>query len=106
MHMPMFRVAGCTPWCSAVKRASLLHDVDVSEAAEAPSGAKLRWKKKAKRAILAAGGTMKLKKLQKQLLQDCGLPKVEQTQALSDMTAQLTDSKQFRVAGSSIAVVE
>ncbi len=84
----------------------LLHDVDVSEAAEAPSGAKLRWKKKAKRAILAAGGTMKLKKLQKQLLQDCGLPKVEQTQALSDMTAQLTDSKQFRVAGSSIAVVE
>jgi len=57
------------------------------------------------RAILAAGGKMKLKKLQKQLLQDCGLPKVEQTQALNDMTMQLTDSKQFRVAGSSIALV-
>ena len=49
---------------------------------------------------------MKLKKLQKQLMQDCGLPKAEQTQALNDMTTQLTDSKQFRVAGSSIAVVE
>ena len=71
-----------------------------------PAGAKLKWKKKAKRAILAAGGKIKLKKLQKQLLQDCGLPKVEQTQALNDITMQLTDSKQFKVAGSCITLVE
>ncbi|DBA89430.1 TPA: hypothetical protein ACH3X1_004065 [Trebouxia sp. C0004] len=95
-----------TTGAAAAEPAAAIADADVREAAEAPSGAKLRWKKKAKRAILAAGGKMKLKKLQKQLLQDCCLPKVEQTQALNDMTTQLTDSKQFRVAGSSIALVE
>ncbi len=49
---------------------------------------------------------MKLKKLQKQLLEECNAPDTQQAAMLDDLTSQLTTSKQFRMTGSSVAVAE
>ena len=66
----------------------------------------MKWKKKAKKALIAVGGKLKLKKLQKQLLQECNMPSAERTAMLDDLTMQLTSSKQFRITGSCIALAE
>lgn len=68
--------------------------------------ARMKWKKRAKRALEAAGGKMKLKKLQKQLLEECQLPTSQQTDMLNDMTKQLVSSRLFEMAGSSIALAK
>ena len=64
---------------------------------------KIKWKKLAKRAITAAGGKMKIKKLQKQLLQEIELPPHQHAVAAEQLMLQLASSKQFAVAGSSVS---
>ena len=64
----------------------------------------IKWKKKAKRALSAAGGKMKLRKLLKQLLQECKVPEAHHAAVSTKLNTQLTSSKQFKVSGSSIAL--
>lgn len=65
--------------------------------------AKIKWKKLAKRAITAAGGRLKVKKLQKQLLQEAEVLPPQHAVAVEHLMTQLANSKQFTIAGSSIA---
>ena len=70
------------------------------------SSAKIKWKKMAKRAIITAGGKMKVKKLQKQLLQEAGVPISQHPIELEQLMVLLNSSKQFSIVGSSITVNE
>lgn len=67
---------------------------------------KIKWKKLAKRAIMAACGKLKVKKLQKQLLQEADVPVSQHPIALEHLMALMTASKQFAVVGSSIILTE
>ena len=66
--------------------------------------AKIKWKKLAKRAITAAGGRLKVKKLQKQLLQETEVLPPQHALAVEQLMMQLASSKQFTIAGSSVAL--
>lgn len=66
--------------------------------------AKIKWKKLANRAITAAGGKMKIKKLQKQLLQDNDVLPPQHAVAMEQLMTQLVSSKQFTIAGSSVTL--
>lgn len=65
---------------------------------------KIKWKKLAKRAITAAGGKTKIKKLQKQLFQEVKLPPHQHAVAVEQLMLQLASSTQFAVAGSSVSL--
>ena len=75
----------------------------VGSAADART-AKIKWKKLAKRAITAAGGRLKAKKLQKQLLQETEVLPPQHAVAVEHLMMQLASSKQFTIAGSSVAL--
>ena len=64
----------------------------------------IKWKKKAKRILSAAGGKMKLRKLLKQLLQECNIADAHHGPALGVLSTQLASSKQFKVSGSSVVL--
>lgn len=66
--------------------------------------AKIKWKKLANRAITAAGGKMKIKKLQKQLLQDNDVLPPQHAVAMEQLMTQLVSSKHFTIAGSSVTL--
>lgn len=66
--------------------------------------AKIKWKKLARRAITAAGGKIKVKKLQKQLLHKIETSPHQHAVAVEQLMLQLASSKQFAVAGSSVSL--
>ena len=67
------------------------------------SAENVKWKKKARQLLSAAPeGQMKLKKLQKRLLQQSKCPEAAWEQHRTDMLTQLSSSKQFKLADTNI----
>lgn len=66
----------------------------------------IKWKKRAKQLLsVAPAGKMKVKKLQKHLLQQCQCPDAMRDSIGKQLLAQLGGSTQFRLTQSSIVLV-
>lgn len=67
----------------------------------------IKWKRKAKQLLSQApAGKMKVKKLQKQLLQQSSYPEATWASLGSQLVAQLAASKQFKLTQSSVMLVQ
>lgn len=93
----------CTAQAAEARTASAADPADTAE----PSASGIKWKKRAKQLLSGApAGKMKLKKLQKQLLQESQCPQTSWDVLGSQMMAQLASSKQFKLTQTHVILVQ